>query len=220
MTAQALLHNELLPLTLAHTGKDAFYWMSDCHVQHLPVVDGSKLVGVLSEEDLFNHSLFDTLASYDFSHMPMLFVRPESHAFDVVRVMGENRLTTIPVVDEHGDYLGLVAQVDVLRFLADSTSFGEPGGIVTLEVAPRDYALSTIARIVEDEDAKVLCVFVHANPQAESLDITLKINRTDLSRVVASLARHEFHIKQTYGYDLAEEGYKERFDSLMHYLNM
>lgn len=220
MTAQALLKNDLLPLTLAHTGKEAFYWMNDCHVQHLPVVHEKKLVAVLSEEDLFNYSLFDSLATHDFSLMTPVFVRPDDHVFDIIRVMGDHRLSTVPVVDENGNYLGLVSQGDVLRFFTNCASFSEPGGIITLEIAPRDFEMSAVCRLVEEEEARVLSAFVTSSLQSDTVEVTLKINRTDISRVVASLVRHEYYIKQTYGFDQAKEGYRERYDSLMHYLNI
>jgi CBS domain-containing protein len=220
MIARDLLQSDILPLTFSHTGKDAFYWMSDAQVRHLPVVHHGKLIRVLSDEDLFNHPLLEPLGTYDLSLYPVTFTRASDHLFEVMRLMSEARLTTIPVTDNEGDYLGLITQEALLKAFSDNATFAQPGGIITLIMAPTDYVLSTICRIVEEENARVLCTLVTSSPQSELLEVTIKINRVDISRITASLVRHGFRIKHTYGTDAIEEAYQDRYDALMHYLNM
>ena len=89
-----------------------------------------------------------------------------------------------------------------------------------MEMSQRDYALSTIARIVEEENARVLAVLISSTPDAELLEITLKINRTDVSRIVASLERHQFTVRQTLATDAYHDTLKDRYDALMSYLKV
>lgn len=220
MTAQALIAYDIPALSTAQTGKDAFHSLNDHHVRHLPVVEGRRLVGILSEEDIFNHKLYEPIGEYDFSLLRRFAVRGTDHVFEVMRVMGDNRLTVIPVVDEEGNYLGLIAQNDLLRYFANSASFAEAGGVLVLEMNRRDYSLATISRIVEDEDAKILSSFVTSGADAELVELTLKINRQELSRVVASLQRHEYEVKESFAELDYADSLQERYDSLMSYLNV
>lgn len=220
MTAKSLIALDIPSLSVEQTGRDAFHLLSDYHVKHLPVVDGGLLVGILSEEDIFNHKLYDPIGSYDFSLMRRFAVRENEHVFEVMRVMGENRLTVIPVVDDVGNYVGLVSQNDLLRFFANTASFTESGAVLVLEMPRRDYSLSTITRIVEEEDVKVLNTFVTSVLDPENVEITLKLNRHDLSRVIASLERHGYEIKEMFGEVEHADGIRERYESLMAYLNV
>lgn len=220
MIAKQLISREIPALALQQTGKDAFYALSECHVKHLPVTDGGRLVGVISEEDIFNHRLHEPLSEYDFSVLRHFSVAEDDHVFEVMRVMGENRLTIIPVVDAEGQYLGLVSQNDLLRSFANTTSFAEPGGILVLEMPARDYSLAEIARLVEEEDAKILSSFVSSELQSEHIEITLKLNRHDLGRVMASFERHEYEVKEFYDETEHSDSLRERYDSLMAYLNI
>lgn len=220
MTAQSLIAYDIPALATEQTGKDAFHALNDHHVRHLPVVEHGRLVGIISEEDIFNHKLYEPIGEYDFSMLRRYSVRAADHVFEVMRVMGDNRLTVIPVVDAQGGYLGLVTLSDLLRFFANSASFTEPGGVLVLEMSRRDYSLATIARIVEEERAAILSTFVTSGPDAEVVEVTIKVNRQDLSRVVAALQRYEYDVKETF----AEIGYadtlQERYDSLMSYLQV
>jgi len=220
MTANSLIAYDIPALHTEQTGKDAFHALNDHHVKHLPVVEGRRLVGILSEEDIFNHKLYEPIGEYDFSMMRRFAVRSKDHIFEVMRIMGENRLTVIPVVDEHGNYQGLITLSDLLRFFANSASFTEPGGVLVLEMSRRDYSLGTIARIVEEENAKVLSSFVTSGPDAETVELTLKVNNQDLSRIIAALQRYEYDVKETFAEGDYADALRERYDSLMSYLNV
>ncbi len=220
MTAETIIAYDIPALSLEQTGRDAFHALNDHHVKHLPVVDDQRLVGIISEEDIFNHKLYEPIGEYNFSMMRRFAVRNTDHLFEVMRVMGDNRLTIIPVVDAEGRYLGLVEQNDLLRLFANSAAFIEPGGILVLEMNRRDYSLGAIARIVEEEDAKILSAFVTSGPDAETVELTLKVNRQELGRVIASLERYEYAVKEMYAEHDYSESLKERYESLMNYLNV
>jgi len=220
MNAKTLIAHDIPALSIEQTGRDAFHLLSDYHVKHLPVLDGKKLVGILSEEDVFNHKLYEPISEYDFSMLRRFAVRAEEHIFEVMRVMGDNRLTVIPVVDDEGEYLGLITQNDLLRYFAQSAAFTESGSVIVLEMNRRDYSLSTISRILEEEDVKILSSFVTSSIDPETVELTLKLNRHDLGRAIASLERHDYLVKETFGDLEIADGMQERYDSFMNYLNV
>lgn len=220
MTAKSLIALDIPSLSVEQTGRDAFHLLSDFHVKHLPVVDKGQLVGLLSEEDIFNHKLYDPIASYDLSLIRRFAVRESEHIFEVMRVMGDNRLTVIPVINDEGTYLGLITQNDLLRYFANMYSFSEPGAVLVLEMTRRDYSLATIARIVEEEDVKILNAFVTSIPDPDDVQVTLKLNRHDLGRTIASLERHGYEVKETFSEIEHSDSLKERYESLMNYLNV
>jgi acetoin utilization protein AcuB len=221
MTAQKLIAHDIPALSIEQTGRDAFHFLSDYHVKHLPVVDEKRLVGLISEEDIFNHKLSDPLSEYDFALMRPFAAKADDHIFEVMRVMGLHRLTVMPVVDAEEHYLGLISQNDLLPYFAKTASLTENGAVLVLEVPRRDYMLSTISRIVEEEGVRVLGAFVsNGESDPENVEITLKLDRHDLSRVIPSLERHDYIVKETFGEIEYSEALKERYDSFMKYLNM
>ncbi|HRI60995.1 MAG TPA: CBS domain-containing protein [Saprospiraceae bacterium] len=220
MTARSIIALDIPSLSVEQTGRDAFHLLSDFHVKHLPVVDDGHLVGLLSEEDIFNHKLYDPISSYDLSLMRRFAVRESEHIFEVMRVMGDNRLTVIPVIDEEGIYLGLITQNDLLRHFANMSSFSEPGAVLVLEMSRRDYSLTTIARIVEEDDVKILNALVSSTSDPDEVEITLKLNRNELGRTIASLERHGYEVKETFSELEHSDSLKERYESLMNYLNV
>ena len=67
-----------------------------------------------------------------------------------------------------------------------------------LEIGNRDNSLAHIAQIVEADNAQVLSSSVNAFANTTRLELTLKINKTDITGLVASFERYSYHVKEVY----------------------
>lgn len=219
MIANELISQTVSPLKTSDLGEEAITIMNIFHVKHLPIVNNEQLLGVISEEEILSHNLSEPIGSYRLS-MRRPYATEEDHMFEVMGVMGENSLTVIPVVDFDGNYKGLITQDDLIQFYANSFSFTENGSIVVLKTIKRDYSLAEISRIIEMENATILSSFLTKSPNSEEILVTLKLNVQDIQHIIASLERYEYTIKATFAEVEYLDSLKERYDSLMHFLNV
>lgn len=96
-----------------------------------------------------------------------------------------------------------------------------PGGIIVLEMNANDFSLAQIARIVEDNDAKILSSFVTSSVDSVKMEITLKINRVDITSIIRSFLRYGYVVKASYqSADRNEDILRNNFDQFMMYLNV
>jgi len=111
----------------------------------------------------------------------------------------------------------LIADVDV--FHRNMTNV--PGGIIVLEMNANDYSLAQIARIVEDNDAKIMSSHVASITNSDKIKLTLKINQTDLTSIIRSFMRFDYTIKASFqGYNRYEDVLRKNYDQFMLYLNV
>ena len=219
MTAKELISHTILPLRTSDTGDFALSIMNEFYVKHLPIVNDDQLLGLISEEDVFEHDVEEAVGSYNLS-MNRPYVKAGDHLFDVMRVMSEFNLTVVPVVAEEDQYVGLITQEDLIQFYASSFSFAERGSIVVLEMAKSEYSLSTLSQIVESENGVVLSTFITSDADSPRVLVTLKINKQDITTILAAFRRYEYQINATFTETDYYDTLKERYDMLMSYLNV
>jgi acetoin utilization protein AcuB len=116
--------------------------------------------------------------------------------------------------------MGVVALNDLLKYFAETASFSETGSIIVLEIDKNNYSLSQIARIVESENASILNSFITSNRDSNQIELTIKINRQEISAILSTFVRFDYTIKASFTESDFIEQLKENYDSLMHYLKV
>jgi CBS domain-containing protein len=102
---------------------------------HLPVVEGSKLIGIISYNDILRVSFGDSFGTDSREVLAILdktktldhimtqspvTITPNETIRDAAKILGENRFHALPVVDKkNGDLVGIVTTTDIMRYLAD-----------------------------------------------------------------------------------------------------
>lgn len=219
MIARDLISEDIVPLKTSNTGEDALALMSDFHVRHLPIVNNRQLLGLIAEDEILEYDTDEPVGSYELK-MLHPYVHDRDHIYDIMRLLNEYRLTMIPVVDKEQNYLGVVSLHDLLKYFAESASFAEKGSVIVLSVTRHNYSLSQIARIVESEGAAILNSFVTSSPDSTELEITLKINRPDISKILATFARFDYEITASFSESEYMDSLQEHYDSFMAYMNV
>ncbi|CAH0999077.1 hypothetical protein LEM8419_00372 [Neolewinella maritima] len=219
MTADFLLTDALVPLRPSDTGEEALEIMNEFYIRHLPVVDQGKLASVISEDDVLDADPEEAVGEYRVAKLPPS-VYPDDHLYDVMRQLVDNNLTVVPVIDREGSYVGMVTGEDLLRFFAQSSTFSNPGSIVVLEMGRHDYSLAEIARIVESDSAIILSSFVRGAVDSNQIEVTLKLNSQSIAGVIATFERFNYVVKASFNEKQLQDTLKERFDSLLNYLNV
>lgn len=219
MIAKTLVSNEIIPLRTSDSGNEALSIMNEFGVRHLPIVNNKQLLGLISEDDILNFDVEEAVGSYRLSTFRP-YVKESDHLYEVIKVLSQQKLTLMPVINMDEEYVGLISQEDLIHYFAKIGSFTESGSIVVLAINRRDYSLVEIARIVESEGAVILSSFVTSNLDSMLIDVTLKINRPDLGNIIATFNRFEYTIKATFSEEQYNDTIKERYDMLMSYLNI
>ncbi len=220
MFAKELLSDAVPPLKTSDTIQKVFDRMTELRVNHLPIVNDQQFLGLISDEDVIETLDYSTpIGSLSLS-LHNAFIYENQHIYDVIRLFYEQKLSVVPVLDIKNNYLGLISINTMMEYMAILTSAKEPGGIILLEVDNRNNSLAHISQIVESENAQILSSFVKSFPESTRLEITLKLNRTDISTIVATFLRYNYTIKATFNDIKADNGSLDRYDQLMNYLDI
>lgn len=220
MKAIELITESIAPLKGSDPASLALTFMQEFKVKHLPIVDGTKYVGMISESQVLDlASETRTLDQVDFS-LDQSSVFDDQHFYEVIKTVSELDLTLIPVVDEDKNYLGVITLKCLISKLSDLNSIKDPGGIIVLELPFHDYSLSEISRIVESNDSFILSNYINSVESSTLMEVTLKVSTSDVRRIVATFERFDYNVKSTFLAEKYIDELKERYDSFMKYLDI
>ena len=201
------------------TGDTALRIMEEHHLTELPLVAEENYLGLIQETDLLeldNHN--DTLSASHYQNFKPAIIG-SAHPYEGIRIANEMNISVLPVVDNEQKYIGAVTRDSFLKYISENSGISEPGGIIVLEILPRNYTLPEIARICENEDVTILNLQVHPNERG-MLEVTIKVNRSSLDAVVSSFERHKYHVTEIFGEKKHDEDMSEKYNLLMNYINM
>ncbi len=220
MIAKQLISDLIVPLKSSDTAATALSLMDDYRVSHMPIVNNVEFLGLVSEKDIYEMNDFDSPLGAHALSLNRPYVYEYQHAYDVLRLVSDHQLSLVPVLDEHHKYLGCITIAVLIEHFAHIVSVNNPGGIIVLEMSYNDYSATEISQIVETNDAKILSLFITSHTDSTKIEVTLKINKIEIGPILQTFNRYNYLIKASYSEEYDTDDLKERYDSLMKYLNI
>lgn len=220
MIAKNLISIHIPSISFSEEGEKALIVMDENRVSHIAVVDNGEYHGLISDNEIYD--LEDTFVPINKVKRLLMrpFVKQYDHIYDILSVFAENNITALPVLDDNDQYLGVIGEEQIIKALHKVTNANEPGGVIILSLSVRDYSMAQVSQIVESEGAKILSAFTSTSDQSLKMELILKINKSDLSRIIASFDRYDYEIKASFHESIHEEDLKRRYEQFIKYLNI
>jgi acetoin utilization protein AcuB len=220
MLSAELINDLIPPLKTSDSGDRALLLMNDFKVSHLPIVNGTHFLGLISEDEIIEmENPEDEIGTLPLS-LSHSFIHGWQHIYDAMKLMSTHKITVVPVLDDKENYIGLISINSMLNYFSEITSLSSPGSIIVLEIGQRNYSLSEIARIVESNDAHILSSYINSTSDSTKIEVTLKIDKEDISAIIQTFQRFNYVAHSFYQQKTGNDDTMDRFDSFMKYLNI
>jgi signal-transduction protein with cAMP-binding, CBS, and nucleotidyltransferase domain len=194
--------------------------MEDFKLSNLPIVKGQNFLGMISEDDILDQNDEELAVSKYPIELNKVFVHQYEHVYEVISRMSTGKLRLMPVLSEDAQYLGCITLDTIIQKISHLAAMKDPGGILQLEVNINYYSLAEISNIVESNGAKILSSYIFTHDDSTKMDVTIKINQTDLSAIMQTFERYNYTISASFHKSEMEAEVKRKFDAFLHYLNM
>lgn len=221
MTAEELINHMIPAIRPTDTAATALSWMEEYRCSQLPVVEQEKFLGFITEE-LLREANDRNIPTGELpltgEHCVTSF---DAHFFEVLRTASDHKLQMVAVENNLRLYTGVISVSDGIAFFAQSAAVQMSGSILVLSMDMVNYSLAEIARLVEENKAKILSSTLSEDPLDSSrIRLTIKVDQADLTRIVATLERFDYKIVARYQETRVPELDRDRFDLFMRYLNI
>ena len=220
MKAIELIQNDIPPVRTNETIEKALNWMDEFKLNHIPVVNETEYVGLLSDDMVYDYNhLKDPISNINFLGKQQS-VLENAHFFQVMSLISSYKLSVVPVCDEQRNYKGSISTKKLINVFSKQSGFNSSGAVITLLVNDFDYQLSQIAQIIESNDAKILSLYSENLESNNQLKLTIKISDGKLGAVLQTFSRYDYTVQDVFSDDEINNQSKQRYDHLMKYLNV
>ena len=219
MFCEQIMSYDIQPLGIHHKVSDALAAMEKLHLKQLPVAEGDKYLGMVEQDDLLDEES-DTPIVDLVGALIGTAVRGNDYFLVAVKACYLYDLDIVPISNERQEYEGVVTRGSLFRQLARMTGSDEYGSLLVLEMERNDYAPGLFNRLVESNDALITQMNSWADPANSLMTVVIRINKEEISDIVATFQRHGFVVRYYLGEELFRNELQSNLDHLMNYLNM
>jgi acetoin utilization protein AcuB len=221
MIATELINPVIPSLHPSDLAEKALHWMEELRVNQLPVVENGIYAGLIRDEAVLEAAQ----QKKQVGSFPLVdkncFVYENQHFYDVIKAAAEFGVQTVAVLDGEGLYQGVITLEDTIAAFAQTAAVQSPGAIMILSLNQVDYSMAEIGRLIESDGGKILCSSISTDLHDPSrIKLTLKINKKDISRIIATLERFGYRIIATFQETEVMSNDKDRLDMLIRFLEI
>ncbi|SMB79268.1 acetoin utilization protein AcuB [Desulfonispora thiosulfatigenes DSM 11270] len=192
---------------------DAFEIMSKHKIRRLPVLEGGKLVGIVTEKELqkVTPSNATTLSIYEVNYLLAkatvkdamsknpIAISEDALLEEAAILMRDNRIGALPVM--RGDKLvGIITETDIFDAFIDLLGFRDAGTRITVEAKDVPGSLSEMSSILKSFGVNVSHIAVYKGSGSTS-DVIIRINSSNTTEIEQALMERGYkviHVLKSY----------------------
>ena len=180
------------------TAAEALALCREKGIRHLPVLEGGRLVGMISDRNLRSATpalgdpnraeALECIRVADEMVKEVATVRPEDPIEEAAIEMYERKIGCLPVVDDD-DLVGIVTSSDVMRAFVRLVGAHAPGSRVEVALSRRPGAFAGVAGILQNAGVNIVSVLASSKGEDEAGErvAVFRIDTIDPRRVVEGL---------------------------------
>lgn len=219
MLNREIISGSLPVLNLKDSVSHALQLMEELHINALPLIDQDQFIGLALEDDLINFDEQDALIEL-LPRLSRLSVNADTHMMEAVSFSQKYALSVIPVTDKDQHYVGAISAQELLWQLGKFNGAAETGAIIVLTMEKNQFSFSELSKIFETNDAQITQLNTWWEPVSELFQVTVRLNKLEVSDVIATLQRYEYEVKYYFGEELYANELRNNYDHLMNYLKI
>ena len=179
--------------------QDALNLMHEHRFRRLPVVDEEgRLVGIVSERDLLyaspppatllrglslNHLLAESQTKQIMTR-EVIATTPDTFVEDAARLIVENRVGGLPVVDEDGRVAGVITETDIFRAFIELYRAGHGGLYLVLKAPDRTGLMAELSKAVLGLEGEIVSLSSSTDEATGDYRLVIKGQGIDADRVI------------------------------------
>ena len=188
MLVRKKMHKDLVTITKDDRMTVAKKILKEKNIRHLPVVDGKRLIGLVTNMDIRKaeaspatsleirelHYLLDKLTVGEIMTRNVITISPDISVEEAAILLHDNKIGCLPVVED-GNLVGIITENDVMEILIEVLGMKEKGSRLEVVVDDKPGALADITRIIKESNVNITSVVTDISDEPGKRVVVFKL---------------------------------------------
>ena len=178
--------------------QDAMSLLKERGISMLPVMDGKRLVGIVTDRDLKKASpsgattldihellyLLSAIQVKDIMSKKPITVPPDYTIEETAEILMSNKISGVPVVDSDGGVLGVITHTDLFKVIISLTGIGKKGIQFAFRLEDRGGSILEVAQIIRQFGGRIVSILTSYEKAPEGYrNVYIRIHSIDRSKL-------------------------------------
>ena len=199
MLVRDIMRSPVVTVSPGTTLQDAYRTMREKGFRHLPVLDGERLAGVVTDRDLrLATSVLapvpfpaDSAVSAVMCREP-LTANAQDAVEDAARVMRERKIGCLPVVED-GRVVGIITGIDLLDALIRMTGVDKPSGRLEVCLPDQPGELARLTAFLSERELNIHSILTYPEGP-ERIRTVLRVGSIETRLLARDLRNARFEV--------------------------
>ena len=182
--------------------------LKEKNIRHLPVVDGKKLIGLVTNMDIRKseaspatsleirelHYLLDKITVGEIMTRNVITIAPDISIEEATTLLHDNKIGCLPVIED-GSLVGLLTEGDVMEILIEVMGMKEKGSRIEILADDTPGALADITRIIKEHNVNIISVVTDSADDPGKRLVILKLKTFYFEPIKKALEAANFTVQ-------------------------
>ncbi|NOX19000.1 MAG: CBS domain-containing protein [Chlorobi bacterium] len=199
MLIREVMHPDPISIPKETSLSDAYQLMHEKGIRHLPVVEGEKIVGVVTDRDLrlatsklTEHPFDPGVAVENVMSAPVQTAHPSDPIGSATQMMRELKIGCLPVV-ENGELVGIVTGMDILDAMLILMGMDRPSGRMDVRLSDKPGELARLSQLLSERGVNIHSILSYPEKDGR-MRLVLRVNTMEIRPIASAVCNSDFEV--------------------------
>jgi acetoin utilization protein AcuB len=162
-------------------------------IRHLPVMDGGRLVGIISDRDV-RGVLIPQRGNGGKKSNQTFYLPRDVKVEEAARLLVTHKIGCLPVVDK-GKVVGIITDTDILWVFCEIMGVLESSSRIDITLGRDPQAMEKATEIIRKNDGRIISVGIHPNSGKRKKIYSFRLKSCDTGPIVAGLEKAGYKVQ-------------------------